>query len=137
MSTNDSPFSIFSSEAKKDKKSSDKVSIPETLVNNRQSKSKVEEMMDKMSVIQLSIDEKADHFSRQKGISKDRIWEYVSTSDNFTPEEWEIIRGKSKDLVKTVWDIVDGDMRSGYISGETSSRKGKYIGSRRNWIPTK
>jgi hypothetical protein len=136
MSTNDTPFNIVSSEAKKHKKAGPhKVNLPETLVNNREMKDKVQKMRDRMDTIRSSIDEKIDNFSQKKGISKEKIWEYINNSGNFTPEEWDVIRHKSKALINKVWDSVDGGTREGF--GKDTPRKGKFIGSRRNWIPTR
>jgi hypothetical protein len=139
MSTNDeSPLSMFSSEAKKSKKTTaEKVNIPETLNNNRETKRKVEEMRDRMSGMKQALDDKIEQFSRKKGVSKDQIWEYIHNSQNFSPEEWDVIRNKGKELVNKVWEIVDNGTTTGYTNRDTSVRKGKYIGTRRNWIPTK
>lgn len=139
MSTNDSPFSIFSSNAKKNVKSAPaKNDIPETLNKNRESKRKLEEMMDRMSGIRLSLEDKIEQFSRKKGLTKEEIWHYINNSGNFTAEEWEVIRGKNKQMVNKVWDIVESASR-GESSGskQDAGSKGKHIGARKKWIPTR
>jgi len=137
MSTNDSPFSMFSSEAKKHKKAAPhKVNLPETLVQNQEMKEKLKEMKERMKGIQQSIDEKLENFSHQKGLSKEKVWEYIHDSANFTAEEWDIIRQKSNILINKLYDGIDGGAKKG-PSGKDGPRKGKFIGSRRNWIPTR
>lgn len=131
MSSSDSPFNFPFFQGKTKSVNN----LPASLNKNRESKRKIEEMMDRMSSIQSSIDEKIENFAQKKGITKEKILSYINTPDNFTPEEWDIMGNEGNQLVRKVWDIVNSGTQGGYVGNST--RKGKHVGAKRNWIPTR
>jgi hypothetical protein len=146
MSDKDSPLDFLGSSGKKPKPS---VAVPnpnvksmeEALAKSRASQRQVAEMMNHMASLREAIDEKIELLSKKKGLTKDQMWEYISRKENFTREEWELLEKENKLLSDKVWAIVgrgDGVSTAPPPNKDQSgNRKGKYVGARRNWIPTR
>ena len=97
-------------------------------------------MIDQMSGMRSAIEDKIDLLSRKKGMTKEQIWQFISNQANFSDEEWKVIKNENQSMIDKVWGIVEGHTVSTDISsksGNAGSRKGKYVGARRNWIPTR
>ncbi len=155
----DSPFSLSKYSSKKPKPSTSiSGHVPNfnkgeaaLLAKNQAAKQQVAEMIDRLESLRLAIEDKVDVLSKMKGVTREQIWEFVTRKENFTSEEWALIEkenylftekiaaiaGKGRaDLASANKEITVANKE---ITGKeiTGSRKGKYLGARRNWISTR
>jgi len=101
--------------------------------------SEIQEMFDRMLEMRRDLDKKTDELKNAISLSQQDVVKFFSNSKNFTPQEWSIIQQSRSDLEKRVWAVVGKDpkkVREKQLEEkDTKSRKGKTLGSRRNWIP--
>lgn len=99
----------------------------------------IQEMFDKMIEMRQELDKKTDELKDAIALTKQDINAFFSNSKNFTPEQWSIIQQNRTELEQKAFMIVGKDpnkVRQKQLeSKETKARKGKTLGSRRNWIP--
>lgn len=149
-----SPLNIFSAAAKSKQPTSSATTkmAPAAPVRNIA----IEAMLERMNDMRKEIDDKLEALMYTNGLSKDRMQQYLTNSQNFSKEQWEFLQQKNQEFSEKIWDAVGSttgmesktptkniEATSTYDNptGPASTtplpgRKSKFSGSRRNWIPT-
>lgn len=156
MKEKESPFNLFRSPLKKtpivekipveSRAVTPSKSVPmhfEVPPNSLESE-EIKKMMEKIDHIEQEIESKLEFASQQMGYSKEFILNYLCNRDAISknsPEEKAAIE-QEQIFSEKVWAIVGpvtfGKKAKSLGSKESKrGRKGKFIGSRRNWIPTR
>lgn len=72
-------------------------------------------------------------------IAKQDVSVYFNNPKNFSPEEWQTIVQNRAELEGKAWAIIGKDPRKRVeqrkLDKQDHARKGKTLGSRRNWMP--
>lgn len=158
----DSPLNIFYA-AEKSKKPGSKTSntmLPAAPVRNLA----IEAMLERMNDMRKEIDDKLEALMTTNGVSKDALQRFLNNKQNFTTEQWEFLQQKNDEFSQKIWTAIADEntpppsnvnpkatmktepatgtlppAANGPASSTASpapARKGKFSGSRRNWIPT-
>lgn len=138
MSEEDNSLDIFGD---KIKRKSPKNELP-ALTKNKEIKRKVSDMIDRMTGMNNAIEDKVDQLSRSRGLTKEQIWQFIGNEAHFSPKEWEMFQAENQSMVSKVWGIVEGQpvpttSPTPGTPGTPGNRKGKYVGARQKWIPTR
>jgi len=156
MKDDESPLNIFQSSAHKKKKPPSEVKAQLNLESKTPIKPfkerpplkaipipakldpEVQQMLKRIDEMRKDIENRIEFISRQSGWSKEKIWEYVNNPKNFNKDQWEIVQKENQKFVDKVWASLGSSIHVHKAHAHaTTQRKGKFIGSRRNWIPTK
>lgn len=153
--TKESPLNFFHSAAKKPKPTEPAAPLkqqpsvaPKAVAGNPA----IENMLERMNQMRREIDDQIDALTREHGLSDERIKQYLGNPSNFSPEQWEFLQQKDNELSQKIWAAVEPLSSTVTIEPQsislqnpsqgstkepsTASRKGKFVGSRRKWIPT-
>lgn len=150
--SSDSPFNLFNQPQKRPKpplvpKSGDKFPSPSSAKVLSSSKP-IESLLDpeiedilmeiqkKQKEIVLEA-EKIQAFASE--VAKQDVSVYFNNPKNFSPEEWQMIVQNRNELEGKAWAIIGRDPRKRVeqrkLEKQDHARKGKTLGSRRNWMP--
>ncbi|MBA3236947.1 MAG: hypothetical protein H0T62_01175 [Parachlamydiaceae bacterium] len=134
----DSPFDMFHEGAKKKDSSSDETASPTPQIPTYSKPTRniaIEAMIERMNQMRQEIDNKINDMAYQHGISKENLQKFLSDPKNFTPEQWKFLQIKSQDFIQKM-DVAN-EAQPGDGAASLTARKGKFIGLRRKWIPTR
>lgn len=141
MSSEDSPFSLFASAAKKPKPDAAlppvAKGVPVSRSRSTANKRKLEEMIDRMAGIHSEMDRKLEELARKQQTSKEKVWEYLCDVKNFSKEEWGVIEKNNQVLINQAMEIINSvsvQVEKEQLENSGANRKSKYIGARRKWI---
>lgn len=99
----------------------------------------IQGMFDRMNEMRNDLDKRTDDLKEAIALSQKDVIKFFSESKNFTPEQWNIIQENRTDLEKRTWAVVGKDpnkVREKHLEDKDAKlRKGKTLGSRKNWIP--
>lgn len=158
----DSPLNIFHASAKSKKPTQTGGATKFPAVSSRNIA--IEAMLERMDEMRKDIDLKLENLMKPNGLTKERLQEYLNNPQNFTNEQWQFLQEKNQELSKKIWTTVETvepivsiaeeaqpklEPRTSPQSLKTDAtstgpasatpmqgRKGKFVGSRRHWIPT-
>lgn len=151
----ESPLNFFHSKAKKQTpaKVEPQASLPPpkmtSSTHSPSSNPLIESMLDRMNRMRQELDDKIEELARENGLSQDVMREYLSNPDNFTKEQWEFLQARNNELTKSILASIEPaigqavkvDVKAIADSVKSpppkTSKKGKFVGSRRKWIPTR
>jgi hypothetical protein len=109
----------------------------------------IEARLKRISEMRDEIDASIEAFHNQHGISVEAVVTYLSNSNNFSLNQWELLQSAEQAFIEQIHEAVDTKdpqikehlehlkITTSTKKPRTSSkRKSKFVGSRRKWIPT-
>src|SRR5947209_7916213 len=98
----------------------------------------IEDMLSKMSEMHDNLNEKLRETCERFGMDKNEIRNFLENTNNFRVEEWKNVQSQRKQLLSEVWKTLgkkeDEGLSKEELEKKEKLRKGKTLGSRRNWI---
>lgn len=144
----DKPFDLFGPSAhRKDGDKTPPVSrvVPPAGALPAVSDVEIQEMITKMRNIHDEIEIKLEETFRKAGLDASMIRSYLRNPNNFNTTEWNSIQSNRQAFLNPIWAGIAGDMqkvadlqkqyKKKEMDKSSKERKGKFLGSRRNWIP--
>jgi hypothetical protein len=110
----------------------DKINLPSDIKN----------MLEKMRGLHDELERKLEDAFQKTGWNPSHIKKYLENPNNFNSHEWERVQRERKAMLNSIWkklgknvEQVQKDEKIKAGEKAYKDRKGKTLGSRRNWIP--
>lgn len=98
----------------------------------------VEQLISEMKKMNEELNKKIDSAFKTSGTDPREMSEYVNNPKNFTPAQWEEMQARKEQLEINLSGTSKSEVRAKQakkeVSKMTKERKGKTLGSRKNWL---
>lgn len=99
----------------------------------------VKEWITRIEELNRSLKEKIGDLIEKHGFTPRSVKGYLNNPKNFTPDQWNLIQKQRVEIEKMVGIALDPVLRKEQKKAEAKvrdkERKGKTLGSRKNWMP--
>lgn len=99
-------------------------------------------LIDQLQTLKGHLNTRFDMLAKEKGMSSEQLYKYLSDPIHFTPVEWQ----KAETLREEMWEKVNTNLgrvdkkprkTAHEIIQDTKNRKVKTLGARKNWLPVR
>lgn len=110
--------------------------------NRKLSREELKQQLEIVKKQQIDLQKQLEEIYEKTGWSPQRMIDFLSNPNNFTPAQWEELQKHKKHLDDFIWNQLGAEKKKQAEEKEKekiqSSRKGKTLGARKkNWIPMK
>jgi hypothetical protein len=117
----------------------DSFTPPESKESSFLASTEYKEMLNNMTKMHDDLENKLAAVFERSGWSIQKIKQFLENPNNFNKFEWSRVQQEREHWNKQIWAIVGESGQQRVINQEkkkaADSKKGKFLGARKNWIP--